>query len=165
MRKQLQIFNHCNVSFYSYLTSFSCTRTEKSKRKHQAVPEFTVDAQSGAVINAVSFDIETTRFVESRSSSIIHYCPYLKPDETDEASCMGLLIMYVPWPYGDETLTVDALLKWYRMKTDGCIPQYALHFIKRDFFRQGLSVGHPVNDDEHDDDNFNHQNSDRRGSG
>jgi primosomal protein N' len=76
--------------------------------------------------------------------------------------------MYVPWPYGDETLIVDeddtALLKWHRMKTDGCIPQYALHFIKRELFRQGLSVGHPVNDDEHDDDNFNHQNSDRRGS-
>jgi hypothetical protein len=90
VRKQLQMFNHCNVSFYSYLTSFSCTRTEKSKRKHQAVPEFTVDTQSGAVINAVSFDIETTRFVASRSSSIIHYRPYLKPDETDEASCMGL---------------------------------------------------------------------------
>jgi hypothetical protein len=168
VRKQLQMFNHCNVSFYSYLTSFSCTHTEKSKRKHQAVPEFTVDAQSGAVINAVSFDIGTTRFVASRSSSIIHYRPYLKPDETDEASCMGLLIMYVPWPYGDETLIVDeddtALLKWHRMKTDGCIPQYALHFIKRELFRQGLSVGQPMNDDEHDDDSFNHQTSDRRGS-
>ena len=35
VRKQLHIFNRCNFSFYSYLIAFSCTNTERSKRKHR----------------------------------------------------------------------------------------------------------------------------------
>ena len=42
-----------------------------------AVPEFKVDAHTGVVMDAVSFDIGTTRFVASRSGSIIHYRPHL----------------------------------------------------------------------------------------
>jgi hypothetical protein len=169
VRKQLQMWNRCEVPFYSYLTSFSCTRSDaKGVRKRLLVPQFTVNNCTGVVENAVTFDVGDRHFIASRSSSIIHYRPFFKLDETVELSCSCLLLMYVPWPNGEEALMLNeeetAVEQWDRMKNEGNVPEFALHFIKRELHRQGLSVGNPVGDDGCDDGNpINQENDCDRG--
>lgn len=148
-RKQLQMHGQCDVSFYSFLTSFSSDRAESKSKKHVAVPLFEVDGRTGVVTNAVSFECCSRRFTAHRSSkaAVIHYRPYFKVDEADELSCSCLLLMYIPWPQGCEDQLIDegdtAIHTWEHAKEEGRIPLFAHHFIARDVHRQGLSVGQP----------------------
>ena len=168
VRKQLQMWNRCEVPFYSYLTSFSCARSDAKRdtvRKRLPVPHFTVNNRTGVVENAVTFDVGDRRFIASKSSSIIHYRPYFKLDESNEFSCSALMLMYIPWPNGEEALILHeeetAVEQWDRMKNEGKVPEFALHFIKRELHRQGLSVGNPVREDECEDGNPINNDADR----
>jgi len=148
-RKQLQMHGRCDVSFYSFLTSFSSDRSESKSKKVVAVPLFEINDRTGAVVNAVSFDCCDRRFTAHKPSkaAVIHFRPYFKVDETNELSCSCLLLMYVPWPCGEEArLILDgdtAVNTWHIMKEEGGIPNFASHFITRELHRQGLSVGQP----------------------
>ena len=148
-RKQLQMHGRCDVSFYSFLTSFSSDRSESKQKKHVAVPLFEIDGRTGVVNNAVSFECCNRRFTAHRSSkaAVIHYRPYFKVDEADELSCSCLLLMYIPWPQGCEDHLIDegdtAIHTWQHVKDEGRIPPFAHHFIARDVHRHGLSVGQP----------------------
>jgi hypothetical protein len=152
-RKQIQMHGRCDVSFYSFLTSFSSdNRTDTKLPKHISVPLFEIDDRTGVVTNAVSFGCGSRRFIAHRpsKSAVIHYRPYFKVDETDESSCSCLLLMYIPWPNGLEEELIGegdtAVDTWQTMKTGGKIPLFAAHFVGRELHRLGLSVGKPVND-------------------
>jgi hypothetical protein len=148
-RKQLQMHGHCNVSFYSFLTSFSCNRSDSKSKKQVAIPLFEIDDRTGVVINAMSFQCCDRHFTAHRShkAAVIHYRPYFKVDEADELSCSCLLLMYIPWPNGFEDQLIEegdtAIHTWQNMKEEGRISMFANHFMKRDVHRHGLSVGQP----------------------
>ena len=180
VRKQIQMHGRCNVSFYSFLTSFSSDNRSGSKlQKHISVPLFEIDDRTGVVTNAISFECCNRRFVAHRlnKTAVIHYRPYFKVDETDELSCSCLLLMYIPWPNGVEEALVDdgdtAIYSWQQKQRDGIIPPFANHFIGRELHRQGLAVGQPESEaygqaelqnrrrDEHDVEAFCHDDSNR----
>jgi len=153
VRKQMQMHGRCNISFYSFLTSFSSDNRSGTKvLKHIPVPLFVIDDRTGVITNAVSFECSNRRFIAHRANkaAVVHYRPYFKVDETDELSCSCLLLMYIPWPNGLEEDLIDegdtAIHTWQRMKMEDKISLFAEHFIGREMHRHGLSVGHPVID-------------------
>jgi hypothetical protein len=144
LKKQIQMHGRCEVSFYSFITSFRCTTI--TKKKHNAVPLFQVDICTGAVINVISFDCGNRHFIGHKKPAIVHYRPYLRIDDSEE-SYRSLLLMYISWPEGDESKIVaandTAVATWKRLKEEDNVPLFALHFIERDMHRQGLSIGCP----------------------
>jgi len=166
-RKQIQMHGRCNVSFYSFLTSFSIdNRTDTKLPKYVPVPLFEIDDRTGVVTNAVSFGCSNRRFIAHRpcKSAVIHYRPYFKVDETDELSCSCLLLMYIPWPNGHEEALIDegdtSIDSWQKVKAEGKIPLFAAHFVGRELHRHGLSVGQPVNDADDHAERSNRRNDD-----
>lgn len=146
LKKQIQMHGRCVVSFYSFMTSFRCSAITTTK-KHVAVPFFEVDVFTGAVINGISFTSGNRSFISHKDPAVIHYRPYLKVDESDECVCLSLLLMYIPWPEGDETMLVTegstAVDTWRSEKEQDNVPCFAIDHIERELHRQGLDIGLP----------------------
>ena len=156
-KDQYARFSRCNVSFFSFLTSFDET-VRKRTRVDEPPPLFECDPFSGIVSNSQSFTTEdcATQFTAHAKASVVHLVPYAPVNLKDEKSCFALLLLYIPWPNGseDEMLgdSKSAIEAWKNLEECDNVPAFAKSIVSNDIRRQELDVGEPGETDGSDND-------------
>jgi hypothetical protein len=146
---QLARYRECNVSFFSFLTSFDETRKSEQRKRDSDPPLFSVDPFSGCVTNSKSFTTlnGSTQFTAHAKANVVHLVPYAPINLGNEQSCFALLLLYIPWPHGNE----DELLKdgqsaveaWRELEQTHSVPAFAQSIVDGDIRRQQLDTGEP----------------------
>jgi hypothetical protein len=146
---QLARHRECNVSFFSFLTSFDETRKSEQRKRDLDPPLFSVDPFSGCVTNSRSFTTlnGSTQFTAHTKANVVHLVPYAPIKLDNEQSCFALLLLYIPWPHGNE----DELLKdgqtaveaWRELEQSHSVPAFAQSIVDGDIRRQQLDTGEP----------------------
>ena len=156
---QLARHNECNVSFFSFLTSFDQTRMSETRKRDPEPPLFSVDSFSGVVTNSKSFTTldKSMQFTAHAKANVIHLVPYAPINLKDEKCCYALLLLYIPWPHGSENELLqegqNAIQAWQDLEQSGNVPQFAQSIVACDIRRQEMDIGEPGNVEGSDSDN------------
>ena len=156
-KDQYARFSQCNVSFYSFLTSFDET-VRKRTRVDETPPLFECDPYSGIVSNSQSFTTEDrkTQFTAHTKASVVHLVPYAPVNLKDEKSCFALLLLYISWPNGNEDDMLgnseSAIEAWKNLEESDNVPAFAKSIVSNDIHRQELDIGEPGETDGSDND-------------
>ena len=147
-KDQYARFSQCNVSFFSFLTSFDET-VRKRTRVDEPPHLFECDPYSGIVSNSQSFTTEDceTQFTAHTKASVVHLVPYAPVNLKDEKSCFALLLLYIPWPNGNEDEMLgdseSAIEAWNNLEERDNVPAFAKSIVSNDIHRQELDIGEP----------------------
>ena len=147
-KDQYARFSRCNVSFFSFLTSFDET-VRKRTRVDEPPPLFECDPYSGIVSNSQSFTTadRKTQYTAHAKASVVHLVPYAPVNLKDEKSCFALLLLYISWPNGNEDEMLgdseSAIEAWNNLEERDNVPVFAQSIVSNDIRRQELDIGEP----------------------
>jgi hypothetical protein len=153
---QLGRHQACNVSFFSFLTSFDETRPSERRKKDTDPPLFSINPYSGVVTNAKSFTTSdaSAQFTAHQRANIVHLVPYSPVNLKDEQSCFSLLLLHKPWPNGKEDeLMIEgqsAVEAWNIFEQNSEIPFFVQSIVACDIRRQELDIGCPERSEDGD---------------
>ena len=102
-QSQYQLYDTCEVTFFSMLTYFSFSISKRKKCSTEQIPYLIIDPESGELscrgsTKLISMVVGKFLFTPLKKPKVINMSPYVPIDNRDEQSAFSTLLLHTPWP-------------------------------------------------------------------